>query len=43
MFKKLILKVYQNNSSKQKLVTIPKDSVIESGDYVKVEKMEEEQ
>ena len=42
MNKTLILKVFQINSSKQKLVTIPKKSEIENGDYVMVKKMEED-
>jgi hypothetical protein len=41
MFKKYILKVFQNNSNKQKLVTIPKDSDINNGDYVQVKKVED--
>ena len=37
---KLKRKVYQNNMSKQKLITIPKDCDIKPGDYVWVEKIE---
>ena len=35
----MILKVYENQGSKQKLVTIPKDSEIKAGDYVIVKKV----
>jgi len=37
--KDVIVKVYLNKNSDQKLVTIPKDSQIEAGDYVKIIKM----
>jgi len=37
--KRLIAKVYENKKSKQKLVTIPQDSEINSGDYVEVKKI----
>jgi hypothetical protein len=39
---KLILKVWQNKSNKQKLVTIPKKSQIKNADYVEVKKVEEQ-
>jgi len=39
----LIQKVYINKSNKQKLVTIPKDSEIAEGDYVKIEKVNGEE
>jgi len=35
----LIQKVWKNKFNNQKLVTIPKDSRIEDGDYVKIEKV----
>lgn len=34
--KKIIQKVWKNKGANQKLVTIPKDSDIEEGDYVEV-------
>lgn len=34
--KKVIQKVWKNKAANQKLVTIPKDSNIEEGDYVEV-------
>lgn len=37
--KKIIMKVRQNKSNKQKIITIPKDCGINKGDYVKVEKV----
>jgi len=36
---KVIRRVYENKSTGQKLVTIPKDSDIQVGDYVKLEKV----
>ena len=39
MDKKIIKQVYENKKSKQKLVTIPKKSDIEEGDYVEVKKV----
>jgi hypothetical protein len=35
----IIRKVYKNSSTKQKLITIPKDADINSGDYVLIEKV----
>lgn len=37
----IIQKVYENKISKQKLVSIPKDSEIKKGDYVFIEKVTE--
>ena len=37
--KKLIVKVYKNKKSNQKLITIPKNSEIKCGDYVEVKKI----
>jgi len=39
MEKRIILKVRENNTTKQKQVTIPKDSDIKKGDYVEVKKI----
>lgn len=36
-----VKKVFENKSSKQKLVIIPKNSDIEVGDYVQIIKLEE--
>ena len=36
---KIIKKVWKNKSNKQKLVTIPKDCEINSGDYVEIKKI----
>ena len=36
----LILRVRSNRTNNQKVVTIPKDSDIQEGDYVKIEKHE---
>lgn len=33
---KIIMKVWKNKSNGQKLVTIPKDSKIDEGDYVEI-------
>jgi len=38
--KKLIVKVYKNKKSNQKLITIPKYSEIKEGDYVEIKKVE---
>ena len=38
--KPFISKVWQNKSSKQKLVSIPKSSEINDGDYVLIKKVE---
>jgi len=35
----IIRKVWKNNQTQQKLITIPKDSDIEDGDYVQVTKI----
>ena len=35
----IIQKVWKNKGNNQKLVTIPKDSEIEEGDYVKIKKV----
>lgn len=37
---RVIRKVWSHKSTKQKLITIPKDSYIEIGDYVEVIKVE---
>ena len=42
MPKQLIQKVCQNISNGQKIVTIPKSSEIEPGDYVQIKKIENE-
>jgi len=34
-----IMKVWENKTNKQKLVSIPKNSKIKNGDYVKIEKV----
>ena len=39
MEKKYIMRVWKNKKNKQKLITIPKDSEIVDGDYVKIEKV----
>ena len=36
---KIIMKVRENKITKQKLITIPKDSDIDAGDYVEVIKV----
>ena len=36
---KVILKVRENKSNKQKLVTIPKKSEIKKGDYIEIKKV----
>jgi len=38
----MIRKVWKNKANKQKLVTIPANSDIEEGDYVKIVKVEDE-
>ncbi len=42
MTKQLIKQVYKNRGNKQKLVTIPKKSEIEEGDYVSIKKVKDE-
>ena len=37
--KQIIRKVWKNKGNNQKLVTIPKDSDIEEGDYIRIEKI----
>lgn len=37
-----IRKVWENSNSGQKLVTVPQDSDIEPGDYVRLEKVEDD-
>ena len=37
----IIRKVFKNIANGQLLITIPKNSDIESGDYIKIEKVEE--
>jgi hypothetical protein len=37
---RIIAKVWKNNSNGQKLVTIPRKSKIEDGNYVEVKKVE---
>ena len=37
--KKLIQRVWENRGNKQKLVTIPKESEIKTGDLVEIEKV----
>ncbi len=39
--KRIIKKVWKNKSNQQKLVTIPKDSKIQEGDYVEIKKVKE--
>jgi len=39
----IIKKVMQNKHTGQKTITIPKDSNIKKGDYVRVVKIEEEE
>lgn len=36
---RIIKKVWVNKSNKQKLITIPKDSEIQKGDYVEIKKV----
>lgn len=36
---RIIKKVWVNKSNKQKLITIPKDSEIQEGDYVEIKKV----
>ena len=36
---KLVVKVYKNKYSNQKLICIPKDSEIKEGDYVEIIKL----
>jgi hypothetical protein len=36
----VIVKIYENKQSGQKLVTIPKDSPLKDGDWVTVSKLE---
>lgn len=38
--KKIIKRVWKNKQNNQKLVTIPKESSIEDGDYVEIRKVE---
>ena len=38
---KIIQKVWKNKSANQKLVTIPKESEINEGDYVEIKKIDE--
>lgn len=40
MMKEIIMRVFRIKASKQKLVTIPKDSNIKAGDYVRIKKIE---
>ena len=40
MEEKIIVKVWVNKSSNQKMITIPKKCGIEKGDYVEVKKVE---
>ena len=37
----IIQKVWENKGNEQKLVTIPKESEIKSGDYVEIKKVNE--
>lgn len=37
--KKVIMKVWKNKARDQKLITIPKDSDIQEGDYVEIKKV----
>lgn len=39
----IVKKVWENKTNGQKLVTIPKESYIEPGDYVKIEKVEDQE
>ena len=36
---RIVQKVYQNKTNKQKCVTIPKDSKINAGDFVEIKKI----
>ena len=38
---KIIQKVWKNKGANQKLVTIPKESEINEGDYVEIKKIDE--
>ncbi len=38
--KDIIARVFLNKANSQKLVTIPKDSDIKAGDFVKIQKVE---
>jgi len=38
----MIKKVWKNTNNNQKLVTIPKNSDIEAGDYVSIKKVEKD-
>ena len=40
MEQKIIKKVWLNKHTNQKFVTIPKDSDIQEGDYVRIERVE---
>lgn len=37
--KRVIRKVWKNKKTNQKIITIPKDSSIQAGDYVEVKKI----
>ena len=37
---KIICKVWKNKGANQKLITIPKDAMIQEGDFVEVKKIE---
>ena len=39
--KQIIQKVWKNKSNGQKAVTIPKGALIEEGDYVQIEKVDQ--
>lgn len=39
IMKRIIMKVWKNRIKNQKLITIPKDSDIEEGDYVEIKKV----
>lgn len=40
--KRIIKKVWVNKANSQKLVTIPKDSDIQEGDYIEIKKVVED-
>jgi len=39
----IVKKVWENKTNGQKLVTIPKESDIDPGDYVKIDKVENQE
>jgi len=39
MEEKIIVKVRENKNSKQKIITVPKKSILRKGDYVELRKI----